>query len=333
MTTITDPFTRSNGGLGANYTRGQGTASTLSVSSNACAVAANSSDAYELYTAASFGDDQEAGITIGSSVAVNARYAQVCARGSGQDSTFKAYVTLTDGTSGADHTEIGQITAGSYSRLKAVSTTFSTGNKIGIRVTGSNPVLIELLKDTGSGYVVIDSYSDSAGSRISSGGTIGPGGYNSGGTLTLDDFAGGDVDTGDAGDAEGAGVENGASAPEGSASVGVTASGAGVEGEATAPDATAESITVRITGFRLINKAGAPVTNLSDVPALIYKEVPSSAVAPDKHLLCSTNGSGILADIDISDIQSDGSDVWLTLMLDGSPPKGTTVKVTPTVID
>lgn len=310
MTTITDSFTRSNGGLGANYTRGQGTASTLAISSNAVAVAANSSDAYELYTGESFGNDQEAWITIGASLASNARYAQVCARASGQDGTFTAYVVLTDGTAGADHSEIGQIIAGSYSRLKAIATTFSTSNKLGIRVTGSNPVLIEFLKDTGGGPTVIDSYSDAAGTRISSGGTIGPGGYNSGGSLALDDFTGGDYSSASAGDA----------------------SGAGVTGAASAPTASAAALSVRIAGFRLINKAGAPVTNLSDVPALIHKEVPSGLVAPDKRVLCSTNGSGVLADIDVSDIQSDDSPVWLTLMLEGSPARGTTVKVTPTVI-
>lgn len=91
-------------------------------------------------------------------------------------------------------------------------------------------------------------------------------------------------------------------------------------------------IVVTITGFRLIDKFNAAVASASGITALIYKTVPSSAVAPDKVVTgVSTNGSGALSDIDISDIQSTNAAVWLVLLLEGSPAKGTTVKVTPTV--
>lgn len=112
----------------------------------------------------------------------------------------------------------------------------------------------------------------------------------------------------------------------------VEAEGAGAAATASAPAASAEEISVKLTGFRLISKVGAPVADLSGLTALIYKSVPSTLAAPDKRVgSLSTDGSGVLADIDISDIQSNNNPVWLTMMLDGSPAKGTTVKLIPTV--
>lgn len=91
-------------------------------------------------------------------------------------------------------------------------------------------------------------------------------------------------------------------------------------------------IVVTITGFRLIDKFGAAVASASGITALVHKQVPSSLTAPDKRVASvTTDGSGVLADIGISDVQSNADPVWLTLMLEGSPAKGTTVKVTPTV--
>lgn len=188
-TTITDDFNRANGVLGANYTRGLGTANTIQVVSNAAQVGVSSSDFYALYTGTSFGSDQEAAITIVSDFFPTDDYVQLAARASGADSTFAGYAVYTNLTSGAGNTEIARYSAGSSTTLKSATVTFSSGDQIGIRVTGSNPVVISLLKN-GS---VVDSYSDSSGSRISSGGTIGFGAYEYGGnTSVLDDFTGGD---------------------------------------------------------------------------------------------------------------------------------------------
>lgn len=91
------------------------------------------------------------------------------------------------------------------------------------------------------------------------------------------------------------------------------------------------AVVVTITGFRLIDKLGAPVASASGITAEIRKEVPSTETAPDKvSVSLTTNGSGILADIVINSVQSNANPVWLTLKQDSSG-KGTTVKVTPTV--
>lgn len=129
--------------------------------------------------------------------------------------------------------------------------------------------------------------------------------------------------------ASGSGATASASAPTGNAQAG--ASGAGATATATAPAGTASPI-VKLTDNRLISKAGAPLANLSGITALIHQSVPSAAVPPAKLIASlTTNGSGMLPDINLSDIQISASPVWLTLMLDGSPPRGITIKLTPTV--
>jgi hypothetical protein len=117
-----------------------------------------------------------------------------------------------------------------------------------------------------------------------------------------------------------------------SAGASISASGAGATATTSAPTASAAPIVVAITGFRLITKGGAAQASLTGITAEIRKAVPSSGTAPDKVVTgIGTDGSGNLSSIDISDIQSTNAAVWLTLYKDGSPARGTTVKVTPTV--
>lgn len=97
-------------------------------------------------------------------------------------------------------------------------------------------------------------------------------------------------------------------------------------------EAETDASSVTITGIRLISKAGSSWNNEGGITAVIYKSTPSSAVAPDKVVTgLSTNSSGVLDDIDISDIQATNDAIWLTLMKAGTPSKGTTVRITPTV--
>lgn len=112
----------------------------------------------------------------------------------------------------------------------------------------------------------------------------------------------------------------------------VTASGAGATATTSAPSGSAAQVNCKITGFRLVSKAGAAQASVTGITALVHLAVPSSKTPPDKFVSgASTDGSGNLSDIDISDLQSTTSPVWLTLYKDGSPAKATTIKVTPTV--
>lgn len=190
MTTISDSFDRANGALGANYARGRGPTNGVSVASNAARVSNASADCSYIRTD-ELGDDQEAFVTITGGMGSGIGYAEVCARASGQDGTYQDYSVYTDGASGAGHTAISRILAGTGSELKPVATTFSLSDELGIRVTGANPVVISLLKNG----VVVDSFSDSTGNRISSGGSIGIGGYaeTDAARPVLDNLHGGDV--------------------------------------------------------------------------------------------------------------------------------------------
>jgi hypothetical protein len=113
---------------------------------------------------------------------------------------------------------------------------------------------------------------------------------------------------------------------------GATASGAGVTDNTSGPAGSAAPVTVKISGYRLITRSGAAQASISGITALIYKAVPSTAVAPDKVITgVSTNGSGTMSDLDISSIQGTNAAVFVVLMKDGAPFKGGVFKVTPTV--
>lgn len=195
MAQFSDNFNRANGALGANYTRGSGPSDGLTIVNNAVLVSDAGQNARWIRTAEAIGNDQIAGVDIVSGLGVGSGYAQIGARGSGVDATFQGYEVFTDGASGNSHTEIQRINAGVPTTLKGVNTTFSHGDKLGIRVTGSNPVLIELLKDTGSGWVVVDSVNDASTSRIASGGGVFLSGWSNTAASqpVLDNFTGGDV--------------------------------------------------------------------------------------------------------------------------------------------
>lgn len=99
---------------------------------------------------------------------------------------------------------------------------------------------------------------------------------------------------------------------------GATASGAGVEDAASAPAGSAATITATIN-LTLRSKTGAIRASETGITALVYKNVPSSNVAPDKRIAgVSSNGSGVIS-ISVSDIGlSLGQAVWLILLRDGT---------------
>lgn len=272
MADFTDDFNRANGALGANYTRGMGTADGLTIVSNAVLVADSGQNSRWIRSAETFGDDQIAGVDIVGGLGGGAGYAQIGARGSGQDATFQGYEVLTDGSSGEGHTEIVRINAGTSTLLKGVTTTFAAGNKIGIRVTGSNPVLIELLKDTGSGWTVVDSVNDSSASRIASGGKPFLSGWSNTAASqpVMDNFTAADI---------GDDLDTSVSPITGVLSM-----------SGLAPLVNSfSSIVLRGT---LVNEAGSPLANQTGIACLVwYGNTPSGA--PDESLSSlTTNANG-----------------------------------------
>ncbi len=178
-------FTGSNGAsLGSNWTAGL---STTQIRGNA-ATGANSSDDWDAYwNADSFAADQYSKATI-MAVSNGAHYAGVIARASGASGTFKCYQCVTDGASGSGHTEIAKVTNGSFTSLKAVATTFTAGDIIEIRCSGTTTTTIAMYKNG----ALVDSVTDSSTPHTS--GAAGIVGFHRDLTVgTVDDWEGGNL--------------------------------------------------------------------------------------------------------------------------------------------
>lgn len=187
MTRFTDNCNRANGAIGANYARASGVAGNIVVDTNQL-LCSGAADTMFRVTSVSFGNDQEMEVEIVSGLGSGTDYAEVGARVTGTDGTLNGYTFYSDGASGASHTEIGQYVNNVISVLKTIATTFTAGDKLKGRVTGSNPVVLTIYKNG----VLVDTYNDVAAGRIQSGGTIAIGTYSDGG-LRLDNIDGGDV--------------------------------------------------------------------------------------------------------------------------------------------
>lgn len=195
MTTFSDNFNRANGALGANYTRGRGPTDGVAISSNAAKVPNNNDDAMYIRSAETFAADQELEVTIVGGVGAqpgHVGYIEIGVRASGADATLAAYtVYCSDGSDSA----IARITSGTATDLKAITLSLSASDKLKIRATGTNPVVVSVYKNS----VLVDSYSDSSASRIASGKPA-IGGYSNSILTTyqpvFDDATGGDVSGG-----------------------------------------------------------------------------------------------------------------------------------------
>jgi len=134
-----------------------------------------------------WGSNQESFATVGN-LSVRTNYAQLGVR---MDSSGNALVLITDGTSGADGTEFGRLTSGSYTALGGISTTFSNGDRMRLTVSGaSGSIILRAFKDTGSGWSLVGELTGVTGP---SSGAPGAGAY---GLATIDDWTGTDGATG-----------------------------------------------------------------------------------------------------------------------------------------
>lgn len=157
-----DAFTGSDGTALATHNAGW-TASVGAwvLSSNQARGNSGGTDHYATWTGDAFGDAQYSKCAI-SGMANGSQYRGVFARGAGSGGTFRCYLIFSDGVTGADHTEIGIVTAGSYTRLKAVATTTVDGDVLEIRCNGTT---IQFYKNS----VLIDSHTDATYSSGSAG--------------------------------------------------------------------------------------------------------------------------------------------------------------------
>ena len=188
----TDNFNRGTGTLGTNWTYGPtgSDATSLKISSsNNAVVAVINTDVAAFWNADTFGNDQYSKFSITSGLSSGTGYAAALARCSGTGGSFQGYQVTTDGASGSGHTEIHRWNASAITVLKAVATTFTAGDVLEIRVSGSATVNIALYKNG----ALIDSFNDSSGSRIASGGAAGIGGFTGAADVNFDDWEGGNL--------------------------------------------------------------------------------------------------------------------------------------------
>lgn len=178
MTTASDSFTRANETpLASPWATSYG--SGMNLTSNV-AVSTASTDKGSYYTG-TWGNDQESMGTIGA-LTTNSQYAGLLVRANGSGN---AYQVITDGTTGAGHTEFGYWSGGSYSSLNGIATTFANGNGMRLTVSGASPnIILTLYKDTGSGWVQVGQQTG-----ISVGPASGNPGVGCYGVATIDDWS------------------------------------------------------------------------------------------------------------------------------------------------
>lgn len=151
----TDSFTGTNGAaIAASWTN----AFNAFIIRNNSAAGASGADTFAWWNADVFGQDQYSKALINAFTTVGPIFHGVIARATGATSgTLNCYAVYTDGASGSTHTEIAKITGGAGVALKAVATTFTAGDIIEIRCTGSTTTTIALYKNG----ALIDSVNDS----------------------------------------------------------------------------------------------------------------------------------------------------------------------------
>jgi hypothetical protein len=151
----TDVFTGANGAaLSASWTN----AFNAFIIRNNSAAGASGADTFAWWNADVFGTDHYSKANITAFTTVGPLFQGVIARATGTTAgTLNCYAVYTDGASGSTHTEIAKITGGSGVALKAVATTFTPGDLIEIRCTGTATTTIAMYKNG----VLVDSVNDS----------------------------------------------------------------------------------------------------------------------------------------------------------------------------
>lgn len=161
MATYTDTFTRADAAnLGTDYAILTGQSAIRIVSNQAAGPAASTEGTqYVLSSVVAFAADQSAEATV-SAMGSGSDYAGVGVRMSGGN----GYVVITDGASGAGHTEFGKYTGGTYATLAGIATTFANGDVLKLGVAGASPAVLTAYKNG----VSVGTFSDST-SPITSG--------------------------------------------------------------------------------------------------------------------------------------------------------------------
>jgi hypothetical protein len=235
----TDNFTAANGTALATY-NAQWTAavSGWEVRDNKANATADA-DSYAIRNEGGYSADQSSKANI-TGMSSFSEYRGVCARCAGSEATFRGYVVLTDGSSGAGHTGIGKVTNGSTAVLKDVTTTFAANDQIEIRCTGTSPVTIAFYKNG----VLVDSTTDND-SPYTDGA---PGIYAYGNTPGLDDWEGADI--------------------AGGTTATVTPAPAALSLQGRAPTTSAfQNVRIREV---LTNGSGQVVSNATDITLLVW---------------------------------------------------------------
>jgi hypothetical protein len=180
MTTHTDNFNRANETpLAAPWSTCFGGGARL-VSNAITSVANTESGSYYFDT---WGADQESMATVGN-LSPNTNYAELLVRADGSGNAFGL---VTDGQSGAGHTEFARWNAGTYTALGGVATTFANGDKMRLTVSGSSgSITLTAYKDTGGGWVQVGQITGQTGPNS---GAPGVAAY---GLATIDDWTGTD---------------------------------------------------------------------------------------------------------------------------------------------
>ncbi len=79
----------------------------------------------------------------------------------------------------------------------------------------------------------------------------------------------------------------------------------------------------------LIDLNGAAVASVTDITMLVYHTLPATAVAPNERVVVATNGSGQINQVISRGALALDAPVWIILMKEGSPARGSARKVTP----
>ena len=180
--TATETFTGSAAVLSGPWTQ-QRSAGT--VNKNGLGVGVGSVGAKNLYAfwnAGTFSNDQYSQIRIAGGLGRGTQYARVTVRAGGTgDAAYGGYIFISDGTSGAGHTELWKVVAGTQTLLRTFATTFATNDVMRIEVRGQT---ITCLKNG----ISLGSFPD--GSLAT--GSPGVGVYGT--TVRIDDWEGSSLD-------------------------------------------------------------------------------------------------------------------------------------------
>jgi len=150
----TDTFTGTDGAsIGNNWTMAR---NGFVIASNQ-AVGSTDDDCYAYWSADAFAANQYSRATI-QGLTANAQYKGMVVRAAGTGASFRGYACYTDGSAGAGHTEIIKLTGGVSSSLKAIATTFTAGDVMELRATGTTTTTIALYRN-GS---LVDAVDDSS---------------------------------------------------------------------------------------------------------------------------------------------------------------------------